>query len=97
MLQMLAIVARVQAMDTDGKIRQTAPALEAGNRRVRAPKEAVVPLAIDYRYDMQTAGVLYDVRGGPQLVVVGTQVGVPALVRAAREILDLSLLTSKSR
>jgi hypothetical protein len=54
-------------------------------------------VARDYGYDLQTFGVLYDVRGVPQLVVVGTQVGVPALVQAAREILDLSRSASATR
>jgi hypothetical protein len=57
---------------------------------VRAPREAAVPVAIDYGSDVQTLDFLCDVRGVPQLEVVGTQVGVPALVRPAREILDLS-------
>jgi hypothetical protein len=78
----------VQRVDIDGKIRQAAPALEAANRRVRALKEALAPLAIDYEYGICRRRVLYDGPGSPQLVVVGTQVGVPALVKAAPAIID---------
>jgi hypothetical protein len=77
-------------VDIDGTSRQAAPALGAVDGRVRAPEEALMPAAMDYGYDVQALGVLCDVCGVPQLVVVGTQVSVPALVRAAREILDLS-------
>jgi hypothetical protein len=52
--------------------------------------EAAVPVAVDYGSNVQTLGFWCDVRGVPQLEVVGTQVSVPALVRPAREILDLS-------
>ena len=54
----------------------------------RALKEALAPLAMDYGYGLCRRRVLYDECGFPQLVVVGTQVGVPALVRAARAIFD---------
>jgi hypothetical protein len=97
MAHTLATAARVQLVDIDGKIRQAAPALAAVEKRVRAPREAAMPVAGDYGYDLQALGVLCDVRGVPQLVVVGTQVGVPALVQAAREILDLSRSASATR
>jgi hypothetical protein len=84
----LATVARVQRVDINGKIRMAAPALEAADRRVRALNEALAPGAMDYGYGICRRRVLYDGPGSPQLVVVGTQVGVPALVQAAPAIID---------
>jgi hypothetical protein len=84
----LATVARAQTVDIDGKLRQAAPALGAANGRARALKENLAPRAMDYEYGICRRRVLYDGPGSPQLVVVGTQVGVPALVQAAPATID---------
>jgi hypothetical protein len=43
---------------------------------------------VNYGDGICRARVLYDVSGRPQLVVMGSQVGVPAMVQAAWAIFD---------
>jgi hypothetical protein len=72
----------------DGKARLAAPALEAADWTGARAQGDCCAYGVNYGDGICRARVLYDVSGRPQLVVMGSQVGVPAMVQAAWAIFD---------